>query len=564
MLMGVFVMTPRLDAQTPAVEATLEQLTLADKAAQLIMLWVDGSPPTPENGAYHQLVGLIESQHIGGLVMSTGTPTSAAGKLSLLQDRSRIPLLVAADFEAGTGFRLRGGSTFPTNMGVGASGSEAAAYTMGQIIAEEARALGVHITFSPVVDVNNNPENPIINTRSFGSDPDLVARMGAAQIRGSQEHGVFATAKHFPGHGNTSTDSHLALPVIDKSWAELSSLELRPFRSAIEAGVEIVMSAHIALPNLHPKRDAERRPATMLPEVLTGILRDSLGFQGLVVTDALDMGGVVRGYGPGEAAVQAFLAGSDILLMPTDPIQAIEAIVQAVEAGRISSSRLDRSVRRILVLKERMGLFTTRQVRLDAVDSVFDRASSKQATARASAEALVLVKDSDAVIDSIQVRKRSLTVVTYGEANAGSVGRTLTAELERRGYATRRFALSPASLPASYDSAQRLLDSARIRLVVVSIRALESKGALGTPEPLVSLLTRRSAGGQTLLISLGSPYLLSHVPNVPGYIVGWESNPIVERALAAALMGDPITGRLPVEIPPSWPVGWGIQRGTQP
>jgi beta-N-acetylhexosaminidase len=302
----------------------------------------------------------------------------------------------------------------------------------------------------------------------------------------------------------------------------------------------------------------------MLSEVLTGILRDSLGFQGLVVTDALDMGGVVRGYGPGEAAVQAFLAGSDILLMPTDPIQAIEAIVQAVEAGRISSSRLDRSVRRILVLKERMGLFTTRQVRLDAVDSVFDRASSKQATARASAEALVLVKDSDAVIDSIRVRKRSLAVVTYGEANAGSVGRTLTAELERRGYATRRFALSPASLPASYDSAQRLLDSARIRLVVVSIRALESKGALGTPAPLVSLLARRFTGGQTLLISLGSPYLLSHVPDVPGYIVGWESNPIVEHALAAALTGDPITGRLPVEIPPSWPVGWGIQRGTQP
>ncbi len=564
MLMGAFAPAPVLNAQVPVVEATLEQLTLSDKAAQLIMLWVDGSPPTSENDAYQELVRLVESRHIGGLVMSTATPQSAARKLAALQDHSRVPLLVAADFEAGTGFRLRGGTGFPTNMGMGASGSEELAYTMGRIIAEEARALGIHITFSPVVDVNDNPENPIINTRSFGSDPELVARLGAAQIRGSQDHGLLATAKHFPGHGNTKTDSHLALPVIDKDWTELSSVELKPFRAAIEAGVEVVMSAHIALPGLHRMGGGDLRPATMLPEVLTGILRDSLGFQGLVVTDALDMGGVVAGYGPAEAAVQAFLAGSDILLMPTDPMQAIDAIVHAVQEGRISMTRLDRSVRRILTLKDRMGLFANPLVPLAAVDSVFGRESSKEATALAGARALVLVKDSDAVLDSLQARKRHLAIVTYGEANAESIGRTLAAELERRGFSPRQFALARGSVQASYDSAQRLLDSETIRLIVVSIRALESRGRLGTPEPLVSLISEASSGGQTLLVSLGSPYLLSHVPDVPGYIVGWESIPTVERALAAALSGAPITGHLPVEIPPSWPVGWGIQRGARP
>jgi beta-N-acetylhexosaminidase len=533
----------------------ISRLTVRQRAAQLVMPWITGTYAAFDDPAFERVVRWIDSLEVGGVIVSIGTPTDVAAKINHLQRKARLPLLVAADLEGGTAFRITGGTGFPTNMGVGAGGSEADAYEMGRIIGREGRALGIHITFSPVADVNNNPVNPIINTRSFGGDPTLVSRLVAAQVRGTQETGMVATAKHFPGHGDTETDSHLALPVIPAEWPRLSSVELPPFRAAIAAGVALVMSAHIALPGVDSGRI---RPATLAPNILTGILRDSLGFHGLIVTDALDMAAVVAAYGPDEAVVQAFLAGADILLQPADPASAVDAIARAVGDGRISRARLDRSVRRVLDLKRRLGLFRRRTVNLDSVGHVVGRRTAQEAARAATARALVLLKDSSAVVDSLRSGPRRVAMVTYGEANSSGIAAVLAAELGHHGHTVSVFRLHPPSGPASYDSARTALQEAPIRLVLVSVRAREGAGSIAMPDPLRALLSDSALAGQMLLISLGSPYLIAHAPGVSGYLLGWVSTPLTEQAIADALAGAAITGRLPVEIPPTYRIGDGI------
>jgi beta-N-acetylhexosaminidase len=554
---GAAQQLPRL-ADSLETEGLLRRMTLAEKAAQLVMPWVAGAYSASDDREFERVVRWVDSLQVGGVIISIGSPLDIAARLNHLQRQARLPLLVAADLEGGTAFRFNGGTAFPTNMGVGAAGSEALAYAMGQVIAEEGRAVGIHLTLSPVADVNNNPANPIINTRSFGGDPWQVARLVAAQVRGTQEHGMLATAKHFPGHGDTETDSHLGLPVVAADWRRLDSLELVPFRAAVAAGVEAVMSAHIALPAVDSGRT---RPATMAPNILTGILRDSLGFGGLIITDALDMAGVVAAYGAGEAAIQALLAGSDLLLQPGDPALAVSAVVSAVREGRITEARLDRSVRRVLALKQRVGLFQGRTVDLDRVREVVGRRANLAIAREASARSVVLLKDTD-LVDSLAGATRRVALVTFGEANAGSVGATLAAELRARGHDLALFRLHPTSGPASYDSARSLLAERPFALFAVSVQGRESKGNVVMPAPLAALIAE--AGPRTALISFGSPYLIIQTPRVPSYLLAWVSNAFTERAVAAALAGAATTGRLPVDIPPAWHIGDGIQRPGRP
>ncbi len=306
-----------MQAQDSArVEHLIDSLPLRDRVAQLVMPWIPGNYAAFDDSAFSVMQGWVDSLHVGGIIVSIGSPLDVASKLNRLQARSPLALLIGADLESGTTFRLVGGTPFPSNMGVAATGSERDAYEVGRVTALEGRAVGIHITFAPVADVNNNPANPIINTRSFGENPQLVGVLVAAAIRGLQENGMLATAKHFPGHGDTDVDSHISMPVMKGDWSRLSNLELQPFRSAINAGVALVMSAHIAMPGL---TGDSVLPATLSPEVLTGVLRDSLHFKGIAVTDALGMGGIVNRYGAGEAAVLALIAGADLLLQPADP-----------------------------------------------------------------------------------------------------------------------------------------------------------------------------------------------------------------------------------------------------
>lgn len=521
------------------------------------MLWIPGTYAAFDDRALDNVRGWVDTLQVGGIIVSVGSPMDIAAKLNFLQRRSRLPLLIGSDLEGGTAFRFNpGGTPFPTNMGVGAAGSERDAYLMGKVTALEGRAAGIHMTFSPVADVNNNAANPIINTRSFGGDAHAVARFVAAAVRGTQDAGMLATAKHFPGHGDTDTDSHISLPIIRADWARLDTLELIPFRAAIAAGVDGVMSAHIAMPGLE---NGAMEPATLSPEILTGVLRDSLHFRGIVVTDALDMGALVSTYGPGEATVKAFLAGSDLLLMPADPYAAIDAMVEAIQTRRIPRARLTSSVRRVLETKERLGLFARRTVNLEKLGEVVGRRAHRDSAFSVSARSLVLVRDSLGLVDSLRAGPRRVAIVSYADGNTPQVvGATLQAELSKRGYQVSAFRLTTASGPASYDSAAAVLKGAPLALFATSVRFGSGRGAIGMAEAMARLIRATADDRPTALVSFGTPYLLAQAPNVAAYLIAWTDNPLTEEAVAAALAGAAIAGRLPIDLPQGYPLGFAI------
>lgn len=391
------------------VRTMMARMPLEHQVAQLVMPWLLGNYVGHDADELANARMWVDSLRVGGIIISIGSPLDVAGKLNFLQRRSRLPLLIAADLEGGAAFRFPGATPFPTNMGVAATGRESDAELMGKVTGLEARAVGVHLTFSPVADINDNPGNPIINTRSFGGDPAMVARLVAATVKGTRDAGVLSTVKHFPGHGNTDVDSHISLPTIHGGWARLDSIELVPFRAAVKAGVDVVMSGHLALPGFDPD---SLRPATLSPLVMTSVLRDSLGFQGLAVTDALDMGALVTTYGGGEAAVRAFLAGSDLLLMPADPRAVIVAMTEAVRSGRISRERLRLSLGKVLMIKERLKLFERRVVSLERVGNVVGQQSFLDSARAISARSLVLVRDSGAVLATLRDRQGQVAVVS--------------------------------------------------------------------------------------------------------------------------------------------------------
>jgi beta-N-acetylhexosaminidase len=541
----------------PHVDHLLGALSTRDKIAQLVVPWVAGTYAAYDGEAFARMAAWVDSLHVGGLLVSVGSPLDIAAKLNRLQERSTLPLLIASDFEGGTSIRFNGGTPLPPNMGVAATGSDSAAYQMGRITALEGRAVGVHLAFAPVADVNNNPDNPIINVRSYGEDPRQVGRMVAAEVRGLQDNGMLATAKHFPGHGDTGTDSHLELPVIGSDWSRLDSVELVPFRSAIAAGVKVVMSAHIALPAIDR---GVLRPGTVAPNVLTGILRDSLAFKGLVVTDALNMGGLSNSYGA-DAAVRAFLAGADLLLQPADPAVAIAAMEAAVARGQITAERLDRSVRRVLEAKRDLGLFTRRTVSLDSVPAVVGSVRFQGEARDIAARSIVMVKDVNGTVHDIRSSRPPLTLVTYGEEENRTVGQALAAELRRLGLSPAVFRLWPGSGPASYDSAAAALSRRPVALFVTADKPTAWRGSIGLPERLTALIGATARARPTILVSLGNPYLISRLPEVGSYLIGWRSNPVTEEAVARALAGAAsITGKLPISIPPLYPRGWGVER----
>ncbi|MGH7532262.1 MAG: glycoside hydrolase family 3 protein [Gemmatimonadales bacterium] len=540
------------------INALLLQLSPRQKLAQLVMPWVAGNYQAFDDSALVRATGWVDSLQVGGIIVSTGSPLDVAAKLNFLQRRSPLPLLVAADLESGTAGRFLGGTAFPTNMGVAATGRELDAYEMGRITALEGRAVGIGLALAPVADVNNNPANPIINTRSFGEDAGRVGILVDAEVRGMEDHGLPATAKHFPGHGDTGTDSHIALPVITSDWTRLDTLELVPFRSAIDAGVTAVMSAHIALPGLD---SGAIRPATLDPAILTGILRDSLSFHGIIITDALDMGALVTTYGGGKAAVLAFLAGADLLLQPADPTEALDSLVQAYADHRITDDRLDRSVRKVLELKRSLGLFRQRTVDLETIPLVVGDSAFQREAKDVAQRAVVLVKDSAGTVDSLRRTHRRITLVTYGDENAPNVGVRLAQELRVAGHAVNQFKLWAMSGPASYDSARVLIAKNGYVIFAASVRTSAWRGTLALPDAWAQLVDSTARSRPTVLVSEGSPYIIQQAPSAGSYVIGWTPNAFAEMAIGKALGGTaPITGHLPISIPPLFSLGTGITR----
>jgi len=564
-----------LDALALAwVDSTLASLDVEHLAAQLVIPWIPGSYASTSSVEFEELADWVR-RGIGGVSISIGLPHSYADKLNQLQGRARVPLLVTSDFEnGGPGMRINhtyalpsllpqgGGTSFPPTMAFGAIGEERAAYEYGRVTASEARAVGVHMIFAPVLDVNSNPLNPVINTRAFGEDPAAVSRLGVAFLRGIHDGGGLATAKHFPGHGDTRTDSHITLPVVLADRARLDAVELVPFQAAIDAGVDAVMTAHVAMPAV---LGADGPPATLSPALMTGLLREEMGFGGVLFTDALRMGAITEAYGAGEAAVLALEAGSDVLLAPASVPGAIDAVVAAVDEGRLTRARLEESARRLLEMKARVGLHERRNVPLDGVSSRVGTAEHLAFADSMAQRAITLPRDRDGGVPLDPAVTRSVLSVTWARDDDLLAGSAFDPLLGRYVAAVTRASVGPNTTQREYAA---LLEQAAIHdMVVVSayVPPRSGAGSVAAAEAFARFVTAADAARATVVISFGSPYLLTAFPAAGTYMLAWGDREVAQRAAAAALVGrTAITGRLPVSIPPLHALGEGLDRQARP
>jgi beta-N-acetylhexosaminidase len=537
----------------------------------MTMVWVLGDYTSNGDSSFAEVRRWIEHDHIGGVSMSLGTPIEVAAKLNAMQKISRVPLIASADLEPGLG-RLEGGvfshylldagsaTVFPSNMAIGATGREQDAYDVARAIGQEARAVGIQINFAPVVDVNNNPNNPVINTRSFGEDPRTVAALGANFVRGLQDAGTVATAKHFPGHGDTDVDSHVGLPVISANSARLDSVELVPFRAAINAGAGLVMTAHIALPALEGDSTT---PATLTPGIITGLLRDSLGFRGVTITDALTMEGVGKGYSTEQSAVLAVRAGAGVLLKPGDPPKAIDAVVAAVERGEISRARIDSAARQMLELKARTGVAFRPMVDLDALREVVGSPEHRALAAEVAQRAITLIRDRDGLVP---MSSSSALVVQYAPETELKAGRVFGPMLRSALRGSRVVKITPSAGRAQLDSLSSAAEAGGIARIIVAayVRRIEGEGRFAMPQQLaawIDSLAQRPSGPKLAVVAYGNPYLIRQFPNVGTYLVTYGVSDALERAAARALTGAaPITGRAPISLPGFFKAGDGLQR----
>ena len=520
------------------------------------------------NAEYQRLYDWVVNQGIGGVVITQGPPLEMAAKLNIMQELARVPILVTADMEHGPGQILQTGyilpygidngsaTRFPPLMGIGATGEERFAYALGKITALEGRSAGVHLDFAPVVDVNNNPNNPIINTRSYGEDPSLVARMAKVHVRGLQENGMLATAKHFPGHGDTGTDSHIELPIITATPARTDSVELPPYRNAIDAGVSAIMSAHIAFPTL----TGDSIPATLNPKILTGLLRNDLKFRGLIVTDAMDMGAIVRNYGNTRASVLAVLAGADALLqpLPQDVAPIIDAVTNAVKSGEISEARLDQSVRKLLQAKAGLGLHRVRTVDLNAVSRTLAIPAHLSLADTVAERSITAVRNSANLLP-LNPQQKVISIV-YADDYDPFTGRSFQTTLAAVLPGMRRALLDRNATPAALDSLLASIEPNTTVLFSPYIRVTANKGSVALPAHIADFVKRAASTRPLVLTTFGNPYVLMQFPEVGTYVVAWGQWDVLQRAAGRALTGQvAITGRLPIAIPPLHKLGEGLQ-----
>ncbi|HEX8271004.1 MAG TPA: glycoside hydrolase family 3 N-terminal domain-containing protein [Longimicrobiaceae bacterium] len=539
----------------PWVDRTLAGMSLRQRVAQLVFPWIAGQPADAPAGEAANLARWTERDEVGGLIVSRGTPAGLAAKLNAAQARSRVPLLVVTDLETGPGMRLTGGTNMPPAMAFGAAGDAELAREAGRITALEARAVGIHVTLGPVLDVNSNPRNPIINVRSFGEDPGQVGRLASAWIEGAREGGLLTVVKHFPGHGDTGVDSHVQLPTLAADRARLARVELPPFRAAVRAGTDGVLVAHIAVTGVD---GPGAPPASLSPRVVGGVLRGELGFDGLVFTDAMNMGGLTRRYSVPEAAVRALLAGADVLLQPPGERAVIDAVVAAVESGRLPRARVDEAARRVLAAKARVGLHRGARVDPAAVARVVGSPEHARTVRRVAAAGTTLVRDRDGLVP-LPARARRVLHVAYNLPGSGRT--TLGSALAAPGREVAEVRLSGSVTAAQVASLRARAAQADLVVASALVTPREYR-ALSLPAEFGAFVEGLAAVGRPVVaVSLGSPYLLSDFPSVPAYLVAWSASVAPQRAAGDALAGRaPIGGRMPVALPPFHVAGAGIAR----
>ena len=558
------------------VDSTLASLSLEERVGQLVFPWVSGAYWSNDDPEFAEALRWVEADGVGGVVISIGTPLAYAAKLNALQTRARVPLLVTSDFEnGGPGMRIAhlyalptllpagGGTSFPPTMAFGAVGDEGLVERFAEATAREARAVGVHVVFAPVLDVNSNPENPIINTRAFGEEPDQVGALGRAFVRGLRAGGALGVGKHFPGHGDTRVDSHLTLPEVDADRARLDAVEFVPFRAAIDEGIDGIMTAHVSMPGV---LGPDAPPATLSPVFMTDILRQEMGFEGVVYTDALRMGAITEAYGAGEAAVLSFEAGADALLIPADVPEAIAAVVEAVRSGRIPAERVDASVRRLLQEKARVGLHRERSVSLEQLPAVVGIGAHRRMADDVAERAMTLVRDRDALLPPDPARLRRVVSVTWAEPANLTAGREFDGVLGALlPGIVEPVRVGPDTPAAAFDALVERIEGADRLVLSVYLPPRAGAGSVALPEAFRTFVERAVDAAPTVLVSLGNPYLLAAVPSAGSYLVGWGDREVSQRAAARAVAGAaPIGGRLPISIPPLHARGEGLERPADP
>jgi beta-N-acetylhexosaminidase len=546
-------------------------MTLEEKIGQLLVVDFRGRFTPDRDPQFEQLTRWTAEGKIGGLILEASrTPLGielsqvypTAALLNQLQRKAKIPLLVSADFETGTAMRLAEGTSLPHAMAIAATGNPRDAYAAGKITAIEARAAGVHWIFAPVADVNNNPANPIVNIRSFGENPRAVARLAGEYIRGAQEAGALATAKHFPGHGDTDVDSHIGLPVISRDRRRIQRTELIPFRAAIQAGVGSIMTGHLVVPALEPDRQL---PATLSPKIIEGLLRGELGFRGLVITDALDMAGVTLLYPPDRVASLSLMAGADVLLMPPSPEAAFESLRRALCDGCMPMAKLDAAVERILRAKARLGLFENRQVDLDHLNETFAQPEFAREATDIAERGITLLRNKDGLLPLDATGPARVLLVAISADPDPVPGKELEKEIR-----FRVNSLTVCRADASFHPAQRVklppasgYDAA---IVALSVRVADRKGTVGLPREQEALVRRVLRSGKPVIVAcLGSPYLIANFPDARTWIAAFSTQPVAQRAIVHAIFGQSaIGGRLPVNVPGVAKIGDGLAVAPSP
>jgi beta-N-acetylhexosaminidase len=572
-------------------EKTLRKLTLEEKVGQVFMIWCRASFLNVENPEYLQLRDSMQKYKVGSFAMTVhvdgpyllrSEPYEAAELLNRLQSDSKLPLLFAADFERGVPMRLMGATVFPHAMAFGGDGKLEDAEAFGRITAEESRAIGIHWNFFPDADVNSNPANPIINTRSFGEDPKQVGDLVAAYIKGAHQGGMLTTVKHFPGHGDTATDSHLGVASVNVNRAHLDSIELPPFRQAIAAGVDSVMVAHVTVPALDSDPN---HVASISPAIVSDLLERQLSFQGIVVTDALDMAALTHLFANniGRAAVEAFKAGNDLLLIPADFPASYDAMLQAVQSGEISRERLDNSVLKILKTKASLGLQDARTVDVQAIATLVGKPENLAFGQQVASDAVTLVRDNGKVLplksslknqgtrmaglpytEQEETHNQVVAVVFSDDVRTES-GRAFSREFLARTPGAHLIYIDPRVAAGMSNEVLKAVNEAQT--VVAAVYVVPNAGKIGntvamadaTGALLQQILDHNA--DRTAVVAMGNPYLAADFPKIENYLCTFSNASVSEIAAVKALFGEvAIRGHLPVSIPDVAARGAGLER----
>jgi len=581
---------PTLDSAAQRwIEQTKKALSLDEKIGQLIVPSFDSNFISTDSDTFDDLARLVREYHVGGFhvfgasipapqvllnpgygTVVLGQPFPVAFLTNRLQAMSSVPLLNTADFEAGVGFRLAGATIFPRQMALGAirTGDDVRLVReAARATAVEARALGVHVNFAPVADVNNNPRNPVINTRAYGEDPGRVAALVAAYVAGARDGGMIATIKHFPGHGDTDVDSHLGLPVVSFDRARLNRIELVPFRRGIAEGAEAVMAAHIVMPALDP---AASTPATFSPVILRDLLRGELRFDGLLYTDSMSMDAVAKMVPPDEGAVRAVLAGADQVLHSPNPVAAFNGLKTAVASGRIAERRIDEAVDRILRAKASIGLHVKRAVDLDAVPAKVGTRANQAIAQEASARSVTLVKDDRRQVPLSIPRDTPLLYLSVLDYPSGwqiaAPSRTFIPELRKRWPQVTAIEVSDHTPLAELNLVRTIAPRFGAIVASVFVRATSGSGRLDLSAELVKLLrdlARSAERTNTPMVAtfFGNPYVAAAIPELPSVLLTYDFYDLAESSAVRAIAGETaVGGRLPIALPGMFPVGHGLDR----